>query len=223
MGMGQGLYLGLYISDLDFSCGRINERTDGLRGQEALADLKIAKKIRRKVEVGRHEGGCCLLGPFSFLKSIELHSELIHQQVDNDVISYMIYHFITSFTSAKSFLQRFRIINIIFISVEFLVLHPSLHLFQYSHCFVSCEAINCRQMVATVGSIELSFNLPLTIIIGPRRLPLTVNYERNISKATADPTVAFFYIATGQHRLNVYKICHFVAVLLQKFKNSSSC
>ena len=44
MGMGQGLYLGLYLSDLDFSCGRINERTDGLRGQEALADLKIAKK-----------------------------------------------------------------------------------------------------------------------------------------------------------------------------------
>ena len=44
MGMGQGLYLGLYISDLDFSCGRINERTDELRGQEALADLKIAKK-----------------------------------------------------------------------------------------------------------------------------------------------------------------------------------
>ena len=88
MGMGQGLYLGLYISDLDFSCGRINERTDGLRGQEALADLKIAKKIRRKVEVGRHEGGCCLLGPFSFLKSIELPSELI-LQVEYDVIPYM--------------------------------------------------------------------------------------------------------------------------------------
>ena len=136
---------------------------------------------------------------------------------------YMIYPILTSSTSAKSFLQRFRIINIIFISVEFLVLHPSLHFFQNSHCFVACEAINCRQMVATVGSIELSFNLPLTIIIGPRRLPLTVNYERNISKATADPTVALFYIATGQHRLNVYKICHFVAVLLQKFKNSSSC
>ena len=154
---------------------RTDERTN--RGQEALADLKIAKK-RRKFEVGRHEGGCCVLGPFSFLQSIELPSELI-LQVEYDVISYMIYPFITSFTSAKSFLQRFRIINIIFISVEFLVLHPSLHFFQNSHCFVACEAINCRQMVATVGSIELSFNLPLTIIIGPRRLPLTVNYERN--------------------------------------------